>query len=48
MDAIRSDNGVGGYRPGTSGHLERGALVMGKLHRKQFSTGVDNRGLKGF
>lgn len=29
MDAIRSDSGVGGYRPGTSGHLERGALVMG-------------------
>jgi len=29
MDAIRSDNGVGWYGPGTSGHLERGALVMG-------------------
>ena len=38
MDAIRSDNGVGGYRPGTSGHLEQCAGDA-KLHRNSSRPG---------
>lgn len=38
MDAIRSDNGVGGCRPGTSGHLEQCA-GDGKLHRNSSRPG---------